>query len=82
VIFSDATHSKEDPQHYTLDFHESPSVGENGESLTTRPPWLKRKNDVSSALLKKEGKLKKRDKKVLKRKEKNERKREEQVRPT
>jgi hypothetical protein len=46
-------HSKKDPQNYTLDFHESPSVGENGESLNTRPSWLRRKNDVSFALLKK-----------------------------
>jgi hypothetical protein len=28
-------------------------VGEDGENLTTRPSWLKRKNDVSSTLLKK-----------------------------
>ena len=32
MTFGDATHSKGDPQHYTLDFHKSPSVGENGES--------------------------------------------------
>jgi hypothetical protein len=31
VIFGDVTHSKGDPEHYTLDFHKSPSVGENGE---------------------------------------------------
>jgi hypothetical protein len=52
MTFSDATHSKGEPQHHTLDFHKSPSVGQNGESLTKRPSWLK--NDVSSALLKKE----------------------------
>jgi hypothetical protein len=41
----------------------------------------KKKNDVTSALLKKEGKLKKEIKRA-KKKRKNERKREEQVRPT
>ena len=53
MTFGDATHSKGDPQHCTLDFHKSPSVGENGESLTKRPSWLKRKNDVSPTSLKK-----------------------------
>jgi hypothetical protein len=46
TYLGDVTHSKGDPQHYTLDFHKSPSVGENDESLTTRPSWLKKENKM------------------------------------
>jgi hypothetical protein len=50
MIFSDGTHSKGDPQNCTLDFHESPSVGEDGDN----PKSSMHKNDdndVSSILL-------------------------------
>ena len=50
MIFSDGTHLKGDPQHSTLDFHKSPSEGEDGEN----PKSSMHKNDnddVSSILL-------------------------------
>ena len=68
MIFDDGTHSKRRPQHYTLDFHKSPSVGEDVKN----PKSSMHKNDdddVSSILLLKREK-KKRAKNDKKRKEK------------